>query len=77
MVTINVDEGAAYGAAILAAVGGGLYGTVEEACDAIIHETSRETHNETTAKVYDAWFAEYRAAYQALAPGFRRAAKLL
>ncbi len=77
MVTLNVDEGAAYGAAILAGVAGGLYGTVEEACDAIIHETGRERHDDITAKVYDAWFAEYQAAYQSLAPGFRRAAKLL
>jgi len=77
MVTINVDEGASYGAAILASVGGGLYGAVEEACDAIIRETGRETHDEATAKVYDAWFAEYQAAYRALAPGFRRAAKLI
>ena len=34
--TVQTDEGAAYGAALLAAVGAGQYRTVEEACDATI-----------------------------------------
>jgi xylulokinase len=77
MVTINVDEGPSYGAAILASVATGLYASVEEACEAIISEVGRVTVNEPDAAVYDRWFREYQAAYQALAPGFRRAAALL
>lgn len=77
MVTINVDEGPSYGAAILASVAAGIYGTVEEACDAIIGEVDRLEPDLETAAEYDKWFAEYRAAYQALAPGFRRVAGLL
>jgi xylulokinase len=77
MVTINVDEGPSYGAAILASVATGLYASVEEACEAIISEVGRVTVNEPEAAVYDRWFREYQAAYQALAPGFRRAAALL
>ncbi len=77
MVTINVDEGPSYGAAILASVAAGLHKTVENACDAIIRETARLAPDETASAVYDRWFAEYQAAYRALAPGFRRAAELI
>ncbi len=77
MVTINVDEGPAYGAAILGSVAAGMYGTVEQACDAIIEETARLEPDPKTTATYDAWFSEYQAAYQALAPAFKRAAAML
>lgn len=77
MVTINVDEGPAYGAAILASVAAGAYGSVPEACDAIIRETRRVDVDESSAAAYEPWYAEYGAAYQALAPRFRAAAALL
>lgn len=77
MVRINVDEGPAYGAAILAAVAAGLHDSVETACDAIISEVDRTNPDDSRAVQYDPWFAEYQAAYGALAPGFQRMAKLL
>jgi xylulokinase len=77
MVTINVDEGPSYGAAILASVAAGSYGTVQEACSAIIQETDRDAPQEAEAAAYDGWFQEYQAAYQALAPGFKRVAEKL
>ncbi len=77
LATINVDEGPAYGAAILATVATGLYGSVEEACDAIIHVVGTCEPDPDTAKAYNAWFAEYQKAYTALAPGFRRVADLV
>lgn len=77
MVTINVDEGPSYGAAILASVAAGLHPSVEDACDAIIRETARVAPDEALAAEYDRFFAEYQAAYHALAPGFRRMADLI
>jgi xylulokinase len=77
MVTINVDEGPAYGAAILASVAAGMYGTVEEGCDAIIQEISRLEPNAAAVKAYDPWFDEYQALYGALAPRFKAMAGLL
>lgn len=74
---INVDEGPAYGAAILAGVGAGCYGTVEQACDAIIRETDRVQPDEDNARAYDAWLVEYRNAYASLKDGFKRMAQLL
>ena len=77
LVTINVDEGPAYGAALLATVGAGLHGSVEEACDATIHVVDSCEADPARSGAYDPWFKEYQAAYQALAPGFRRTAGLL
>lgn len=77
MITINVDEGPAYGAAILAAVAAGLYSTVEEACDAIIREVDRVEPDPETRPVYRGWFEAYQALYRALAPEYRRIHSLL
>jgi xylulokinase len=77
LVLINVDEGPAYGAALLATAATGLYGSVEEACDATIRVVDSCAPDPERSKQYDAWFAEYQAAYRALAPGFRRIADLL
>ena len=77
LVMINVDEGPAYGAALLATVPTGMYASVEEACDATIRVVTSCEPDAGTADTYDKWFAEYQAAYCALAPGFRRTAGLL
>ncbi len=77
MLTINVDEGPAYGAAILAGVGAGLFRSVEEACANLVRETARVEPNAMDVPVYDCWFREYQAAYKALAPGFSRASAML
>jgi xylulokinase len=77
LVLINVDEGPAYGAALLAAVGTGIYGSVEEACDATIRVVDSCRPDETRARQYDAWFGEYQDAYKANAAGFRRVAELI
>ena len=77
LVLINVDEGPAYGAALLATVATGAYGSVEEACDATIRVVNSCAPDAARSAQYDNWFAEYQAAYRALAPGFRRAAELL
>jgi xylulokinase len=77
LAVINVDEGPAYGAALLATVATGLYGSVEEACDATIRVVDSCSPDVGRSKQYDAWFAEYQAAYRALAPGFRRVAAIL
>ncbi len=77
MSTINVDEGPAYGAALLAAVGAGLYASVPEACDATIRVVDQCDPDPADSGAYAEWFEEYRAAYRALAPGFRRCAEML
>jgi xylulokinase len=77
LVLINVDEGPAYGAALLATVATGQHGSVEEACDATIRVVDSCEPNAAQSKQYDGWFDLYQQSYRALAPGFRRAAELL
>ena len=66
LVTVNTTEGAAYGAALLAAVGAGLYGTVEEACQATIQVTGRTQPGPAAAA-----YADLYPLYQALYPSLR------
>jgi len=64
--TVEIDEGAAYGAAILAGVGAGTWATVDEACDAAVRVAgSIEPHAEVVALMNDR-YAEYRRIYAAL-----------
>jgi xylulokinase len=77
LVTTNIDEGPAYGAALLATVATGWYASIEEACDAIIHVVETCEPDPGLKPVYDAWFTQYQDTYKALAPGFARAAQLL
>jgi xylulokinase len=67
--TVNVTEGAAYGAALLAAVGAGVYGSVAEACQAVVQVTG-STRPGPAAPVYADYYPRYRALYPALAPEF-------
>lgn len=77
LVTINVDEGPAYGAAILASVGAGLHPDVEAACDAMIQETGQAAPNEKAAAAYRPWFVEYQELYKQLRPNFAHIAQRL
>jgi len=65
---IDVDEGAAFGAAILAGVGVGAWNTVDEACDRAIHVSKRLEPDTNSAKILDRNYAAYRLLYNALRP---------
>ena len=71
--TVNVTQGAAFGAAVLAAVGGGMFPSVAEAARAIVRETTTTTPGADT-RCYDAAYERYRALYPALTPHFHGAA---
>lgn len=64
--TIRVEEGAAYGAAILAAVGAGNWRSVDEATDAIVETASRVSPNAESSAVLQKNYATYRRIYPAL-----------
>lgn len=72
VVTVQAQEGPAYGAALLAAVGHGLYPTVPAACDAWVHLDSRTDPIAADVAVYADQYPIYRALYPALAPLFVR-----
>ena len=44
--TVEADEGAAYGAGILAGVGGGVWPTVDAACDALVPAATATTRTQ-------------------------------
>jgi xylulokinase len=74
IVEVNVTQGAAYGAALLAGVGTGVYANEAQACERTVHETGG-TKPGPDAPAYTDAYLRYRALYPALAPEFRRAAR--
>jgi xylulokinase len=66
VVTLASQEGSAYGAALLALVGTGEYGSVPEVCGAVIREVESIDPRVENAGVYRAGHATYQALYPAL-----------
>jgi xylulokinase len=69
-VTINVDEGPAFGVALLAGVGTDVWSTVAEACRATIRVVDRAAPNAATHAVYNRFYPIYRSLYAALKEPF-------
>jgi xylulokinase len=62
---VEAEEGAAYGAGILAGVGAGIWKSVDEACAAVIRVAKTVSTQPQAAKVMDASYAAYRRVYPA------------
>ena len=77
VVTMNVEEGPAAGAAILAAVGAGHFASVEEGCDAWLKITRTIEPDMRTAAIYDECYASYKALYPALKENFKLQSELV
>ena len=75
-VTINAEEGPAYGVALLAAVGTGRFKNVREACNAGIKITRTMKPNTKAKRFYAKHFDQYRRLYPALKDQFANIAKL-
>jgi len=76
LVTVNTTEGAAYGAALLAGVGTGIWPDVDTACAQVIQVTGSTQPNAAATAHYDAVYAQYRQLYPALKPSFANLATL-
>jgi xylulokinase len=63
---VEADEGAAYGAALLAGVGGGAWGTVDEACAAAVRVRETTQPDPEGARVMDERYKIFQAIYPAL-----------
>jgi xylulokinase len=68
VVTLDSQEGSAYGAALLAVTGTGVYGTVEECCRVAIHEAAEVRPHAARAEAYAKLHSVYQAIYPALKP---------
>jgi len=64
--TAKTDEGAAYGAAILAAVGVGLWPTVDAACDALVRGSGETPPQPEVVALMNDRYDAYRRIYPAL-----------
>lgn len=63
---VNSDDGPAYGAAILAAVGYGLFNSVDEACNTFIKKTSTIYPIQDRVDLYNKKYDKYRRLYPTL-----------
>jgi xylulokinase len=70
---LNVAEGAAYGAALLAGVGAGVFTSVSDACERTVAVTETTRVSKESA-IYDEYYPHYRALYASLAPQFKAVA---
>jgi xylulokinase len=76
-VVINVTEGAAYGAALLAGVGAGVHKDVAEACHRAIEVVQRTEPVGENAALYGEFYPVYRALYAALKPSFDQVSQIV
>jgi xylulokinase len=66
--TIEADEGAAFGAAILAGAGVGAWSSVDEACEKAVRVAERIEPDPEAAEVLDKNYRAYKLLYSALKP---------
>lgn len=76
VVTLQAEEGPAYGVALLAAVGAGAFSSVEQACAATVRVATRTAPKAKARAAYDAAFPVYQDLYQSLKHDFRKIAVL-
>jgi xylulokinase len=72
VVTLETREGSAYGAVLLALVGGGCYSSVPEATQAAIREASAVQPRPEAARFYSTAHQLYQELYTALKPIYKR-----
>ncbi|MCR9202488.1 MAG: xylulokinase [Planctomycetaceae bacterium] len=77
VVTINAEEGPAYGVALLAAAGTGAYRDVVEACKATISVVTKTAAKAAAKKVYNAAYPVYQNLYGSLKSDFESIQGLL
>jgi xylulokinase len=63
---VEAEEGGAYGAALLAGVGSGVWSSVDEACEGVVRVASRVEPNKDAIALMDRQYAMFRALYPAL-----------
>jgi xylulokinase len=77
LVTVNTTEGAAYGAALLAGVGAGVWLDIDAACNATIQVVDRVTPQPAQVARYNAFYPVYQSLYGTLKPTFDQLTSLV
>jgi xylulokinase len=76
VVTINAEQGPAFGVALLAAVGAGAFKNVAEACAATIKVVTETSVQRSQQREYDRRFPLFQDLYHSLAPHFKQISQL-
>lgn len=76
LVTLNVEEGPAYGAALLAGVGAGVFASVEDASSSVLRVQERTEPDAAARQHYDEHYAVYKGLYGALRESMHRLGEL-
>jgi xylulokinase len=76
IVLTNATEGPAYGVALLAGVGTGVWGGVEEACRKCIKQSEKINPNKKSAAKYEPYYRTYDKLYFDLKDRFKEIASL-
>jgi xylulokinase len=63
---VAAEEGAAYGAAVLAGVGAGLWPSVDDACDAIVRSSGVTRPDSARVSAMSRQYEAYQRIYPAL-----------
>ncbi|MFL6452200.1 MAG: xylulokinase [Bryobacteraceae bacterium] len=74
--TLETQEGSAYGAALLALIGTGEYGTAREVCDRAIKEKIVKEPRPEAVRVYESHYQVFHSLYPALRPAYRAISEL-
>lgn len=74
VVTTAVDEGPAYGAALLAGTGSGVFKSVEDAVDRCVETTSIQSPNPENERIYEDLYPVYRSLYTSLTEDYEKLA---
>ncbi|HXG83013.1 MAG TPA: FGGY-family carbohydrate kinase, partial [Pyrinomonadaceae bacterium] len=64
--TITAEEGAAYGAALLAGVGAGVWKTIDQACDETIRVAERIEPSDESVEILNRRYKDYQTIYPSL-----------
>jgi len=75
VVTTAVDEGPAYGAALLAGTGAGIFDSVEEGVERCVKVTSSQQPSPENQKVYEDLYPIYRSLYKSLEEDYEKLAE--
>jgi xylulokinase len=76
VVTLNVEEGSAFGAAIIAGAGCGIYPSIKEGVDKIINEDKENNPIAENVEKYKKLYAIYKLLYKDLKDNFKKLSSL-
>jgi len=77
LVAMAIDEGAAFGAALLGGIAGQVWPDVPAACKATVRTKEPVNPNRKASVVYNKYYPIYRGLYRSLKRHFARDAKVV